>query len=261
MTISQRQFNEDAISLCFQDAIKKLQEVDADANKKKTQIVQDLAKDLEEKIPTDRICTEIVHQLHGKVSETLIRRCLDEKYKERHRAENARKRKKKIQVTADLATPLLLEHEKPLQLVAVTEEGKSVTIDEATAPATNQMKSVVERNPFPKTDNSTSLVAVDKLTRSRSDLEKCPNCSVLRLQNQELEEALRKATPLSTADTLNSSDEESEIEYQLPYLEVQQYMAAEYKKGKSEVWFSVKINVKTKKVTSAKTGRISVDIN
>jgi hypothetical protein len=34
-------------------------------------------------------------------------------------------------------------------------------------------------------------------------------------------------------------------------------MASEYKRGKSQVWFSVKINVKTKEVTSAKTGRIS----
>jgi hypothetical protein len=83
----------------------------------------------------------------------------------------------------------------------------------------------------------------------------------LRLHKQELEEALRKATTMSTADTLHStSNEASEIlklEYSLPYQYVQQYMAAEYKEGKSKVWFSVEIDVKSKKVVSAKTGRIS----
>jgi len=43
--------NEDAISVCFQEAIKKLEEVNADANKKKTKIVQDLAKSLEKRFP------------------------------------------------------------------------------------------------------------------------------------------------------------------------------------------------------------------
>jgi hypothetical protein len=47
------------------------------------------------------------------------------------------------------------------------------------------------------------------------------------------------------------------LEYSLPYQYVQQYMAAEYKEGKSKVWFSVEIDVKSKKVVSAKTGRIS----
>ena len=147
MSIFQPKSNEDAISLCFQDAIKKLDEVDADANEKKTKIVQDLAKDLVGKISTDRISIEIVHRLHGKgVSESLIRNSLDEKYKQKHRVENARKRKKKTQVTV-LATPLLLEQDKRSQQIAVTQDGKSVTIDEA--PATNQMNSVVEQTPFP----------------------------------------------------------------------------------------------------------------
>jgi len=206
---------------------------------------------------------EIAHQLHGKVSERLVDGCLDEKYKQKHRVENARKRKK-TQVSAYLAAPLLLEQEKPQQQIAVTHDGKSVTVDdnnEAKTPAINQTKSVVEQTPCPKTD--TSLVAPDKLTRNKSD---CPNCNVLRLHNQELEEALHEATTLSTADTLNSPayvipNEESEIEFSLPYPEVQQYMAAEYKREGSKVWFNCMVDVKSKKVTSAKTGRISVDIN
>jgi hypothetical protein len=234
MTISQPEANEQEISLWVQVAIERLEKVDSDAKEKKTQIVKDLAKNLEGKIPTDRIANEIVHQLRGKVSERLIHSCLEKKYKEKYRVENAQKRKKKREVTAESAAPLLLEQEKPQQLmVAVTEEGKSVTIDEtsknreasiskrtrtddnseAEAPAINQTKSVSfdEQTPYMKTDiNGTSLVAIEKLAQNRSgkgsesDLEKCPKCSVLRLHNQELEEALRKTTTLSTADTLYS---------------------------------------------------------
>ncbi|MFZ0513106.1 MAG: hypothetical protein WAM14_15965 [Candidatus Nitrosopolaris sp.] len=98
--------NEDEISLCFQAAIKKLDKVDADAKKEKTHIVQDLSKALEGKISTDRIAIEIVHQLRGKVSERLIHDCLDEKYKEKHRVENARKQRKH-QSTEDLAALVL----------------------------------------------------------------------------------------------------------------------------------------------------------
>jgi hypothetical protein len=87
--------SDEGISLCFQAAIEKLdrveadaekektqivKELEADAEKEKTQIVKDLAKDLEGKIPTDRISNEIIYQLHGKVSESLIHSCLDEKY-------------------------------------------------------------------------------------------------------------------------------------------------------------------------------------
>ena len=68
MTISEPEANVQEISLCVQVAIERLEKVDADAKEKKTQIVQDLAKDLEGKIPTDSICNEMVHQLHGKVS-------------------------------------------------------------------------------------------------------------------------------------------------------------------------------------------------
>jgi len=72
VTISQQKSNEEEITSCFQVAIDKLDRVDADAKEKKTQIVKDLAKDLEGKITTDRICNEIVHQLHGKVSSHIV---------------------------------------------------------------------------------------------------------------------------------------------------------------------------------------------
>jgi hypothetical protein len=121
------------ISACFKAAKEKIEKVDADAEKKKTQIVQDLAKSLEGKIPTERICNEIVHQMQGNPSPTLIRASLDEKYNEKSRVQNALKRKKKPHVIKDLATAVLLDEEKPKQQIAVTQDGKSVILNETSS--------------------------------------------------------------------------------------------------------------------------------
>jgi hypothetical protein len=46
-----------------QVAKEKLEKVDADANKQKSEIIRDLAKSLEGKVREDQIAAEIVHQL------------------------------------------------------------------------------------------------------------------------------------------------------------------------------------------------------
>src|SRR5262249_16022690 len=68
--------------------------VNAQIKKRKSQIVQEFARDLEDiGFPTDRIAAEITQQLYKKVSKSLILDCLDEKYKTSYRVENALKRK------------------------------------------------------------------------------------------------------------------------------------------------------------------------
>jgi hypothetical protein len=92
MTMSQNANNTEAeISSLFRDALSKLDKIDAQAERERKEIVKNLAKDLEGKIATDTISIEIVNQLRGRVSERHIRECLDEKYKQKHRVENARK--------------------------------------------------------------------------------------------------------------------------------------------------------------------------
>jgi hypothetical protein len=137
MTIYEPKSNEEEISSCFKAAIEKLDRVEADAEKKKTQIVKDLAKDLEGKIATDSICNEIVHRLHGKkISPRTIRKCLDKKYKEKHRVENALKQKGH-ENTKDLAALVPLEQEKPKQQIAATQGGKSIIINNTETCSTN----------------------------------------------------------------------------------------------------------------------------
>ena len=81
------------ISPLFDNAREKLDKTDKLAKETKKQIIIDLAKNLEGKIPTDTISMEIVNQLRGQVSERFIHECLDEKYKQKVRVDNARKQK------------------------------------------------------------------------------------------------------------------------------------------------------------------------
>ena len=95
---SNNETNQAEISLFFEDAKAKLDKIDAQKQKEKKQIITQLAKDLEGKIATDTISIEIVVQLRGKVSERFIHNCLEEKYKQKRRVENARKQKKQESV-------------------------------------------------------------------------------------------------------------------------------------------------------------------
>ena len=83
------------VSVVFvEEAKAKLDKIEGQAKKEKRQVTIDLAKDLEGKIPIDSISVEIVTQLCGRISESFIHQCLDDKYKQKHRVENAKKTKK-----------------------------------------------------------------------------------------------------------------------------------------------------------------------
>ncbi|MGN6628250.1 MAG: hypothetical protein ACTHKJ_00060, partial [Candidatus Nitrosocosmicus sp.] len=88
-------FRAQEITLLLEDAKKEIDRINQHANEKKKDIVIKLAKDLEAKIQIDKICMVIVRQLKDKVSDTLIRDCLPQKYKQGRYAENAKKQKKK----------------------------------------------------------------------------------------------------------------------------------------------------------------------
>jgi hypothetical protein len=89
----------------FVDANRQIDELESEANGKKSQIDSDLlkskieiVKDLAQKIekegfPIERIANEIVHQIKGRISPTHIRDNLEDKYKDRRQSSNAKKRK------------------------------------------------------------------------------------------------------------------------------------------------------------------------
>jgi hypothetical protein len=175
--------NEEEISSCVKVALEKLDRVDANAEKEKTQIVKDLAKGLEGKIPTARIASEIVHQLHGKVSPRTIRNCLDEKYKERHRVVNARKQKRK-ESREDLAASVPLNDRMEKEVVIDT-SGNVVV--EPQAPIIKGIDG-----------NGEEVIA----RSNRRDVMECGNCKIKDSKIKELEDFVRKTTQLTPANQI-----------------------------------------------------------
>jgi hypothetical protein len=106
-----------------------------------------LAKDLEGKVPTDTISIEIVNQLRGRVSERFIHECLDNKYKQKYRAENAKKRKSKEEEKGNgqnLAAVALLNHETKRRVIVIDSEGRSGLEDGDKSPKQDASDNVLE---------------------------------------------------------------------------------------------------------------------
>jgi hypothetical protein len=235
--------NEDEISLCFQIAIKKLDKIDADAKKEKTQIVQDLAKDLEGKIPMDRIAIEIVHQLHRKVSERLIHDCLDEKYKQKHRVENAKKQKRR-EIPEDLAAPM------PLNSMNVEHHKKEVVIDTL---GNEIVEPQIPTSEVPDYEDEGNKVTLQQ--SPQRDLTECEDCEVKECRIKDLEDALRKATQLTPTDQMTPKEtaEQQVIEFHfsMPFEDLRSSMGKvfEMTKGFGKVMFRGTLNTITGEVT------------
>jgi hypothetical protein len=88
------EFQDEEILWLFDDARTKLEKIEGNSKQQKKQVIKDLAKSLEDKIRTDTICIEITNQLRGQISESFVRQSLDDKYKQSHRVENAKKQNK-----------------------------------------------------------------------------------------------------------------------------------------------------------------------
>jgi hypothetical protein len=85
--------SEKEIENIFNRARTKLDEIDENADEQKSNVVKELAIELEGKIALDTICIEIVTQLRDKVSERFVLSCLEAKYKQGYRIVNAKKQK------------------------------------------------------------------------------------------------------------------------------------------------------------------------
>lgn len=199
---------EDEISQLFEEAKANLGNMEAQAKKEKKQIIRDLAKTLEGKIPTDIISIEIITRLRGKVSERFVRESLDEKYKQKHRVENARKQtrqgaEEKLNLAA--VTPLnLLDEAKNKQVIMHDVQGRSIEGEESEKNPTNN-------NAF--TDNNNifaSRVASQRLGKQHKELE-CSRCNALYLENLELKEAFSRQSYFINADKISKYEIELEI--------------------------------------------------
>lgn len=264
----------DEVSLLVEDAIGKLDKVDAQAKDQKRQIVVDLAKSLEGKIPTDTICMNMVDQLHGRVSERFIRECLEEKYKQKIRVDNARKQKRQPESIVDNNLAVI----PPLNAVVETDEITILELDDPMPPSNNDDEdkksttSVIDASTadISIVESSYQLQEQEKLKyQNNSKINECSSCKDLYYKNLELEEALEKSNQMITADKLASvdtygivEDTDNQIlrfEFPIKFDDVRRNMAILIPNTgiNGNIWFCGEINKNTGKVVSSRIGRLS----
>jgi hypothetical protein len=244
--------SEQEISMLFQAAVIKLDGIDTHAKKQKTQIVQDLARDLEEKIPLDTIAIEIIHQLRGHVSERLIHDCLDEKYKRKHLVDNAKKQKHRKRMTnEDLAAPVPLEQQVEKGEIMVDAAGNEVA---------------------PIAAHHTNYNSLDYSELQRIDEEqgqghkKCNNCDLLQrkceqlqLKIEDYEDVVRIHTSITTAEeiTYSITDGYLHFEFSVPFEPLRLHMisASNSNRPVDRVWFTGKLNHETGNVVDVRIGK------
>jgi hypothetical protein len=223
---------DEEISACFEAAKQKIGRLLTS----KKQTINDLARELERLgRPVDHIAAEIVHELRNcdELSRSQIYSYLDDKYKNQTQAQR-RKGKKESNPDPKTGTESPLE-----QTITVDSNGQQTIYNE---PDT--------QDPVDTPDESDNNQRSNLANLQKSDWNPDPKTGTESLSPEQV-------TTEQSNTTSNEGSEILKLEYSLPYQYVQQYMAAEYKQGKSKVWFSVEIDVKSKKVASARTGRIS----
>jgi hypothetical protein len=189
------------IALLFRMATDKLDQVEANAEKEKQQIVRDLARELEKFRPIDRIASEIVEELREKVSKSVIYAALDERYKTSYRVQNARKRKKqKENKTGSLAPtselkPLVVDTSGYSTQQLVSETYSSDAGDD-NKPQDNEPVNINEKQ---KVGGNTDTNSSPPVTR---EVTECEHCQLKNSRIKELEDIVRKTTQLTPANQI-----------------------------------------------------------
>jgi len=162
-----KETQEKEIDYLFEEARQELAKVEENAKVLKKDIVNKLAKKLEEKIRIDAICIEIVTQLHDEVSERFIRECLPEKYKQKHKVENAKKqkRKQKQEENDNLAAETPLDNK---EVIIVDSDGRT---------------SLFRRDE----DDQPSKTAIDDSRNDKTFTQSCSNTQQQLKQEHQIE--------------------------------------------------------------------------
>jgi hypothetical protein len=242
-----------------------------------------LAKNLEGKIPTDTISIEIINQLRGQVSERFIRECLDEKYKQKVRVENARKQKYQIRqeeedkASGKLAavTPLNQDEEDENKKVIILDTDGRISFqddeeqEERRQPSTTTTDSfTITGKPFVATSYQQQQQEQEIKEQTNNGLEE-RSCIGLCDENQ-VESPEKSSQLITTAEDdmlveeISASTNENDIdilpfEFSMIYRELRNHLAPLHTKigDHGKVWFSGKINKNTGVVVSSNLGRIN----
>jgi len=265
------------ITLLFEDARDKLDKADKEAGKKKKEIVVELAKNLEGKIPTDTICMKIVERLDGIVSDSLIRDCLCEKYKQEYRRRNAKKQKKKHNKEITLAPlPVLNEEEdeekeiENKEVVMIDVDGRTIIQrkEDTDPPNTIDISNTATDKTFVKSSYQSqqeqkSNKQDDPELMEDSDLEEYVVENPYQIEDNENSSHLINSDKIVSTisenkNKIDTTNEFLSFEFSMRYMDVQRHMAALFQKSgiNERVWINGKIDRKTGIVIDPNLGRL-----
>jgi actin-related protein len=201
MTEQNNSLEQQEISLLFENARINLNKIDDQAKNKKKNIVKDLARDLEGKIPIETICIEIVNQLRSKVSERFIRECLEDRYKQQDKAENAKKQKERHKSKESYES--VAAHTPLKQEEKYTENNKEIIIVAAGQGISIKEKEEEVLKLSPTSSNTIESTFDSKVSGQNlvDDVKVCLSCK----------EALSTQTALVTAEVMSANEREFTI--------------------------------------------------
>jgi len=196
----------------FENARTEFDKIDNNSKQQKNQVIKDLAKSLEGKIPIDSICIEITNQLRSRVSESFVRQCLDDKYKQSHRADNAKKQNRKQ--TSDklkekvekLASVTTLNQEDQNDKIIIVEATGQALVQTDPDYSDNDNSLLNNEDPFDKNiatgKDSSNIHHQKEKQKGILKLRECPSCIEVNSENVQLKEIIKKQNQFTTADNI-----------------------------------------------------------
>jgi hypothetical protein len=204
----------------------------------------------------ESICEEIKNTLKEEIAAKLISArnieiyCPD-KWKRKTRPKNEKTSFSCIQEDKEKTLPKTIAIDT--QGVAVDEE--SVPLKSADANTKGHVEDNLQR--IEKHD----IKGTNKLTGSEElvDVTTFPKYQEILIQNNELKEALEKATQLVQTNTIHDNST-VDFEFSLSYEDVQSYVSSMFKVGTiNKIWFNGRLDKQTGRVIYAQMGTIADD--
>jgi len=273
-----KNYQDDEINSLFDDARKEIAKLDENAKELKKDIVKNLAKKLEGRIPTDTISIEIVNQLRGSVSERFVRECLPEKYKQKHKIENAKKQKKqKQEENNNLAAVTPLDNK---EVIIVDTDGRSSSFlqrDDEDSSKTETDDSIDNKTFTRSSSSSQQQLEQEHQTEYHDsnidNKSKDPYYNEIKNQDLKQDDTPDKASPITGISNKETVTEEAitykpsydndidtlSFEFSCSFKELRNYSAPLHSKigDNGRIWFSGRIHKNTGKVISHHFGRLN----
>jgi len=260
------------INTLLENAKNEILNINSDAKGKKKRIILELAASLEGKFREDTIAMVIAHELKGITSERFIHECLPEKYKQKHRVENAKKQRQKVEKKLDGVQPLkeIEEEEKTKQPMLVNIDGSTSIQNHDDGELDIGIQDLTTSNSFESSIYypNQQQQSLQEEKNHEEEINEYPNFKETpssESQNpnddQDLDQLISTDGNNVTSENKNKiipSNNMLDLEFSMPFDRIQKHMVPLFSKiGRSGlIWFHIKVNTKKSEIVYYDFGRI-----